>query len=153
MISFKLVRGNIFKQKVDCIVNPWNMNFIPYQLLFLTGVSGQLKKFAGTQPFEELKKMGVLLPGKAVLTISEKFPIPIIHVVGLNWYWRSSLEIVEKCIENAIELAVQNNYKSIAIPLVGATSGLSEDTVIEMITGKLRSMNQDIKVIIVQCDK
>ena len=43
-MALKIIQGNLFSQKVECFVNPWNLNFIPWFLLVPHGVSGQLKK-------------------------------------------------------------------------------------------------------------
>ena len=46
-MNLKIIKGDLFLQPVDCIINPWNRNFIPWWLLLPHGISGQLKKKAG----------------------------------------------------------------------------------------------------------
>jgi len=70
-MSLKIVKGDLFSQQVDCFVNAWNMNYIPWFLLLSHGVSGQLKKKAGYKPFNELLKKGIMKPGSAVITSGE----------------------------------------------------------------------------------
>lgn len=60
--------GDIFNENSDAIVNPWNMNFIPFFLLYTHGVSGKIKRKAGYKPFWELLRKGILSPGEAVIT-------------------------------------------------------------------------------------
>lgn len=47
----------------------------------------------------------------------------IIHVAGINLLWRSSEWSVRQSVRNAMALAKQHGYQSIAFPLVGAGSG------------------------------
>lgn len=63
-----VVAGDLFNQNVECLVNPWNMNYIPSFLLLPCGVSGSLRKKAGREPFVQLSRKGMLSPGEAVLT-------------------------------------------------------------------------------------
>lgn len=78
-------KKSIISQDVDCIVNAWNRNFIPYWLLLPQGVSKAIKKTAGLKPFNEVMHYGLLGLGEAVLTSAGKLPYKgIIHVAGLH---------------------------------------------------------------------
>lgn len=68
------VTGDLLDQKVDAIVNPWNRNFIPWWLLLPQGVSGAIKRAAGTGPFRELRRHGLLRVGEAVVTTAGRLP-------------------------------------------------------------------------------
>ncbi|MBF0451182.1 MAG: macro domain-containing protein [Candidatus Magnetomorum sp.] len=82
--------GNILDQKVDVIVNAWNRNFIPWWLLIPKGVSGDIKKQGGIVPFKELAQKGIMASGSAIETSAGKLPFKaIIHVAGINMFWRS----------------------------------------------------------------
>ena len=50
-----VVEGDLLEQPVDVIVNAWNRNVIPWWLLLPQGVSGAIKRRAGTAPFKELR--------------------------------------------------------------------------------------------------
>lgn len=119
----KIVSGDLLSQDTACIVNPWNMNFIPHWLLLPGGVSGQLRKKAGPAPFRELVRHGLLWPGSAVLTGGGLLNKPIIHVAGLNALWRSSATIVSRCTVAALNLAEQEGFASVSLPLIGAGTG------------------------------
>jgi O-acetyl-ADP-ribose deacetylase (regulator of RNase III) len=127
--------GDILDERVDAIVNAWNRNFIPWWLLLPQGVSGAIKRRGGFGPFRELSRIGVLKPGQAVLTSAGKLPFKaIIHVAALNLAWRSTPEIVRAGVENALRLADENHFASVALPLLGAgTGGLDEDAVEDII--------------------
>jgi O-acetyl-ADP-ribose deacetylase (regulator of RNase III) len=122
--SVKLVEGDLLDQDVDVIVNAWNRNIIPWWLLLPQGVSGAIKKRAGTGPFRELRKHGSIPLGGAVLTSAGRLPFQgIIHVAGINMLWRASERSIRDSVRNTMRLAEQRGYWSIAFPLIGAGSG------------------------------
>ena len=59
-----------------------------------------------------------------VLTSVGKLPFKgIIHVAGINMLWRASERSIRDSVRNAIQVANDNGFKSIAFPLIGAGSG------------------------------
>jgi len=120
----EIVEGDLVDQDVDVIVNAWNRNIIPWWLLLPQGVSGSIKKRAGTKPFKEVAKLGSIPLGHAVLTSAGKLPFKgIIHVAGINMLWRASERSIRDSVKNAMLLAHEKGFKSIAFPLIGAGSG------------------------------
>lgn len=153
-MSLKIIKGDLFEQKVDCYVNAWNMNFIPWFLLLPHGVSGQLKKVAGYAPFNELLRKGIIKPGHAVITNGGRLNKPVIHVAGLTWYWIANLEIVEKCTRNALLLATEKNIKSIAFPLIGAgVGGLKKEEIMLVMKQVAEEKEWNIDIIFVEYAK
>lgn len=147
----KIITGNLLSQDASCIVNPWNMNILPSWLYEPLGVSGQLKKSAGTAPFRELASYGLLRPGNAVLTSGGLLETPIIHVAALNLFWRSSEAIVTRCTQSALALADEKGFTSLAMPLIGAgTGGLSESKSLDTISSAfiLSDSNCELRVVI-----
>jgi O-acetyl-ADP-ribose deacetylase len=119
-----IVDGDLLDQDVEVIVNAWNRNIIPWWLLIPQGVSGAIKKRGGLQPFRELGRMGPILLGHAVETSAGTLPFKaIIHVAGINMFWRSTERSIRDSVRNAINLAKEHRYRSIAMPLIGAGSG------------------------------
>jgi O-acetyl-ADP-ribose deacetylase len=119
-----VVDGDLLDQDVEVIVNAWNRNFIPWWLLLPQGVSGAIKRRAGLEPFRELRRHGLLGLGEAVLTSAGKLPFRgIIHVAGIDFWWRASMRSVELSVQNALELAKQSVFASVAFPLIGAGTG------------------------------
>lgn len=147
----KTIKGDLFKQDVECIVNPWNCNFIPWFLLWPHGVSGQLKRKAGLKIFNELLLKGPLKSGAAVLTSGGKLKNKkIIHVAGLTWYWTSNLDIVKLCVMNALKLCQENNIQSIAFPLIGTgVGGLKKEDVLLVMKQTAIEANLSIDIILV----
>ncbi len=116
--------GNLLDQQVEVIVNAWNRNFIPWWLLLPQGVSGAITRRGGYQPFRELSRKGVLPLGGAVLTGAGRLPFRgIIHVAGIGVLWRSSEQSIRTSVRNALALARQQGFRSVAFPLIGAGTG------------------------------
>ncbi|MCA1732611.1 MAG: macro domain-containing protein [Acidobacteria bacterium] len=124
MAEIESVVGDLLDQRVEVIVNPWNRNFIPWWLLLPQGVSGAIKRRAGSQPFREIARVGVLRPGEARLTTAGRLPFRgIIHVAALNGIWRSSPAIIESCVIAALNIASSHDFASVGFPLLGAGTG------------------------------
>ncbi|APZ91464.1 macro domain-containing protein [Fuerstiella marisgermanici] len=138
-MDVEVVDGDLLNQNVDVIVNAWNRNIIPWWLLLPQGVSGAIKKRGGYAPFRELRKAGPIPLGGAVLTGAGKLPFQgIIHVAGISMWWRASERSIRDSVRNALALATQHNFQSIAFPLIGAgTGGGSEDKVLTMMQSEL----------------
>ena len=123
-MNLTIVDGDLLDQDVEVIVNAWNRNIIPWWLLIPQGVSGAIKKRGGLQPFRELRLMGAIPLGHAVETSAGTLPFKsIIHVAGINMFWRSSERSIRDSVRNAMTLAAKRGYRSVAIPLIGAGSG------------------------------
>jgi O-acetyl-ADP-ribose deacetylase (regulator of RNase III) len=119
-----VVEGDLLDQPVEVIVNAWNRNVIPWWLLLPQGVSGAIKRRGGNGPFRELGKLGPIPLGGAVLTSAGRLPFKaIIHVAGINLLWRASERSIRDSVRNALKLAQQQGFRSIAFPLIGAGSG------------------------------
>lgn len=123
-MSAKVIDGDLLEQEVEVIVNAWNRNIIPWWLLLPQGVSGAIKKRAGYAPFRELAKRGPMPLGSAVLTSAGRLPFKgIIHVAGINMLWRASENSIRDSVRNALRLAKESGFRSIAFPIIGAGSG------------------------------
>lgn len=146
------ITGDLLDQRVDVIVNAWNRNILPWWLLLPQGVSGAIKRRAGTQPFRELARRGPIALGGAVLTSAGRLPHKgIIHVAGINLLWRSSEASIRASCRSALRLATGHGFKSIAFPLIGAgTGGGSPDEVQEMMLEQLRHETFDGRVLLVR---
>jgi len=123
-MAIRIVEGDLLDQPVECIVNAWNRNIIPWWLLLPQGGSGAIKKRAGYGPFFELGRMGPIPLGGAVLTKAGRLPFKgIIHVAGIDMLWRSSERSLRACVRNALALAREKGFQSVAFPLIGAGTG------------------------------
>ena len=154
-MNLKLIEGDLLDQNVEVIVNPWNRNIIPWWLLVPQGVSGAIKRRGGYQPFRELGRIGIIPLGSAVSTSSGKLRYKsIIHVAGINLCWKSTEKSVRLSTRNALLKAKQNNFKSIAFPLLGAgTGGKSKNLVLSWMKEELNRVEFDGDVLIVRFKK
>ena len=133
-MDISVVAGDLLDQDTEVIVNAWNRNVIPWWLLLPQGVSGAIKRRAGTAPFRELARAGAIPLGGAVLTGAGKLPFrAIIHVAGINLLWLPSKRATQDAVRNALAIAAAQGFGSIAFPLIGAgVGGLSADAVLEL---------------------
>lgn len=139
-MDLRIVEGDLLRQPVDVIVNSWNRNFIPHWLLIPLGVSGAIRRQAGSEPFREVGRRGLLPVGGAVLTGAGRLPYKgIIHVAGLNWWWTANRNSVQLSVRNALRLFFEHDFGSVAFPLIGAgTGGMSELIVEELMSHEIR---------------
>jgi O-acetyl-ADP-ribose deacetylase len=150
-MNVTIVEGNLLDQDVDVIVNAWNRNIIPWWLLLPQGVSGAIKKRGGTAPFKELRKHGPIPLGGAVLTSAGRLPFKgIIHVAGINMLWRASERSIRDSVRNAMILAAEEGFRSIAFPLIGAGSGgFNQERAQKIMLGELQKLELPLEVTVV----
>jgi O-acetyl-ADP-ribose deacetylase (regulator of RNase III) len=123
-VHYSIVDGDLLDQPVEVIVNAWNRNVIPWWLLIPQGVSGAIKRRAGLAPFRELGRVGPIPLGGAVLTGSGRLSYrAIIHVAGIDLLWRASPSSIRDSVRNAIALAQEHAFTTLAMPVIGAGSG------------------------------
>ncbi len=148
----EIVQGDLLDQPVDAIVNAWNRNIIPWFLLWPHGVSGAIKKRGGYQPFKEVARFGPISLGQAVLTSAGRLPFKaIIHVAGINGFWRASEYSIRQSVRNAMALAEQQGFASVAFPVIGSGAGsFSQDKALEFMLDELSGINSSVKVRVVQ---
>lgn len=147
-----IVEGDLLDQEVEVIVNPWNRNLIPWWLLLPQGVSGAIKKRGGLQPFRELGRLGPIPLGQAVATSAGRLPFKaIIHVAGINLFWRATEWSIRESVRQAFALARESGFRSLALPLIGAgTGGRQADQVLELIQNELQQLEFDREIRLVR---
>jgi O-acetyl-ADP-ribose deacetylase (regulator of RNase III) len=150
-VNVAVVEGDLLDQPVDVIVNAWNRNIIPWWLLLPQGVSGAIKRRGGTWPFKELRRHGPIPLGGAVLTSAGRLPFKgIIHVAGINLLWRASERSIRDSVRNAIRLAQDHGFRSIALPLIGAGSGgFAPDRAKAVMLDEIQKVDAPLSVVLV----
>ncbi|MBQ4811173.1 Appr-1-p processing protein [Pseudoalteromonas luteoviolacea] len=151
-VNVVVVHGDILDQQADAIVNSWNRNIIPWWLLLPQGVSGAIKRRAGTGPFKEVAKYGAIPLGEARLTSAGALNFKgIIHVAGINLCWYATEYSVRQSVINAIKLAEEHRFQTLAMPLIGAGSGnRSEKWSLECMLNTLASIESTVTVTVVK---
>jgi O-acetyl-ADP-ribose deacetylase len=139
-MTLQVCDGDLLDRNVEVIVNAWNRNIIPWWLLLPQGVSGAIKRRTGYQPFRELARHGPIPLGGAVETSAGRLPFrAIIHVARISLFWRSSEGAIRGCVRNALGIAREKGYQSIAFPLIGAgTGGYPPEKALEIMADAVR---------------
>jgi O-acetyl-ADP-ribose deacetylase (regulator of RNase III) len=155
MMNVKVAQGDLLDQPVEAIVNAWNRNIIPWWLLLPHGVSGAIKKRGGLQPFREVAKFGPIPLGQAVLTAAGALPFKaIIHVAGIDGLWRASEYSIRHSVRNAVALAEQEGFASLAFPVIGSGAGsFSQERALEIMLDELSQIESNLEIRIVEFRK
>ncbi|NMC56056.1 MAG: macro domain-containing protein [Eubacteriaceae bacterium] len=118
-MTLQIVNDNICNMKVDAIVNAANSS-----LKMGGGVCGAIFSSAGADKLQkECDSIGGCNTGDAVITSGYNlYAKYIIHTAGPIWRGGSSgeEELLRSCYINSLNLALKNNCKSIAFPLISS---------------------------------
>jgi O-acetyl-ADP-ribose deacetylase len=112
----QVVQGDITKLDVDAIVNAANTT-----LLGGGGVDGAIHRAAGPELLAECRTLGGCRPGEAKITQGYRLPARfVIHTVGPVWRGgkHDEARTLANCYRNSLQLAVENELKTIAFPAI-----------------------------------
>ena len=114
----EILKADITKLEVDAIVNAANSS-----LMGGGGVDGAIHRAGGSEILEACRKIvakqGGCETGQAVITTAGQLPAKfVIHTVGPVWNGgnRNEEEKLAECYKNSLQLATDNNCRTIAFP-------------------------------------
>ena len=151
--NIQILKGDITKLAVDCIVNAANTS-----LLGGGGVDGAIHRAGGQAILDGCRKIiakqGGCKVGQAVITTAGKLPCKfVIHTVGPVWNGgqKNEKEKLADYYRNSLQLAVDNNCRTIAFPNIstgiykfpkGEAAQIAVDTVLDFLSnpGKIEKV-------------
>lgn len=123
-MELEVIKGDITKMEVDAIVNAANKS-----LKGGGGVDGAIHRAGGKEILDECKaiveKQGKCPTGEAVITTAGKLPSKyVIHTVGPVWNGGKykEEEKLESCYRNSLDLAVENDCRTVAFPNISTSA-------------------------------
>ena len=119
MARIELWNGDICDLEVDAIVNAANLS-----LWMSTGVAGEIKRAGGDAiEFAAVRQAPVPL-GEAIVTPAGRLAAKVvIHAVSLDRDRRTSGEVIDRAVRNAMARARELHVSSIAFPAMGTGVG------------------------------
>lgn len=154
-MPFTIVQNDITKMRVDAIVNAANTN-----LLMGGGVCGAIFNAAGTEKLQAAcNDLAPIKTGEAVITPGFNLPAKyVIHTAGPVYRDGKQGEeaLLRSCYISALELAMKNNCKQIAFPLISSgIYGYPKNEAFRVATAAIRDFisEHDIDVLLVVLDK
>jgi len=130
-MPFEIVRNDITNMHVDAIVNTAN----PYPVIGF-GVDSMIHEKAGLELLIARRKIGHIDAGCAAITSAFNLHAKyVIHTVGPVWENGSNGEeaLLRNCYDNSLKLAVENECRSIAFPLISTGNyGFPKDKALQV---------------------
>ena len=116
MLRFKVLVGDITKEKVSAVVNAANES-----LLGGGGVDGAIHRAAGPELLAECRTLGGCPTGSAKITRGYRLPAKyVIHTVGPVWHGgiQGEDDLLRSCYESVFALVEEYDLTSVSFPAI-----------------------------------
>jgi len=103
--------------------------------------------------FGEVARKRAIALGGAAETSAGRLPFrAIIHVAGLDLFWRASERAIRACVRSALSIAHKRGCRSVAFPLSSAgTGGCSAKRALAVMQDEARHTDYEGEVRLVRC--
>lgn len=93
--------------------------------------------------------------GGAVLTSAGNLSFKgIIHVAGINIFWRATETSIRRSVDNAMRIVEAHGFGSVAFPIIGAGTGsFNKDKALSIMLDQFRQQIFTARVLIVEFDR
>lgn len=148
-MPLQIVRDNIVNVKADAIVNSAN-----HEPIIGRGTDGAIYLAAGKDKLlAARKKIGVINFGDAKITDAFDLPVQfIIHTVAPIWNGGTSGEfgLLRACYKNSLNLAIENDCKSIAFPILATgINNFPHDAALKIAVNEIQNFLFDHEMFVV----
>lgn len=148
-MPLKIIRNDILQMEVDAIVNPTD------SVLSGSGsIDKKIHQAGGVELKKEIDSIGKCNPGDVILTNAYNLPCKyVIHTVGPIWNGdTNAFKVLESCYLNCLNLSIDFDMESIALPLIATGSfGCPTDKAIQIAINTINSflIDYDLDVYLV----
>ena len=134
--SVEIADGDISAETTDAIVNAANNAF-----WMGSGVAGAIKARGGPEIEREAMAQGPVEPGQCVMTTGGRLPArAVIHAAVMGQDLSTSEELIRRATGNALTMAEESRFESIALPAFGTgVGGFSLDHCARIMIGVIRA--------------
>ena len=152
-MSLRIEQGDITKYDVDAIVNAANSS-----LLGGGGVDGAIHRAAGPELLAECRTLNGCPTGEAKITKGYNLKARhVIHTVGPVYYEHKAEEsekFLTDCYKNSLAVALLNECKSIAFPLISAgVYGYPKSDALKVAVETIKKFGSNMDAVIVLFDR
>ncbi len=153
-MPFTIVRNDITNMQVDAIVNTANP-----EPVVGAGTDAAIHQKAGSELLAHRRKIGRIACGSCAVSPAFRLDAKhVIHTVGPVWEGggRGEEKLLRLCYDNALNLALEHNCRSIAFPLISSGNyGFPKDKALQIAISAFSAflLEQELQIYLVVYDR